>query len=158
MITDWNGRDIPSAASKGGVIVFVDPLDNLISTNIHPWPTHEIIKKHDQKSRLSDFDDANRVLATKKLGYCCYLQSINSEDALTWSVFGTVSYHDVQTKIVWVNDLFKLLGLSNCSPSHPSIFLWRRFPHAETLVPGGSEIDFGIITDDTMKWSTNSGH
>jgi len=54
---------------------------------------------------------------------------------------------------------FNFLKLNDSSPNHPEIFLWKRFPHAETLVPGGSEIDFGILTEDTIlfgeaKWKS----
>ena len=158
MIKDWNDQEIEVAYSKGGVPILANPLDNLISTNIVPWPTSEVIQKHD-KNNFSYSDDNNKEIATKKLGYNCYLQSINSEDAITWSVFGTVSYHDLSIQTRWVNDFFNFLELNDSSPNHPEIFLWKRFPHAETLVPGGSEIDFGILTEDTIlfgeaKWNS----
>jgi hypothetical protein len=34
------------------------------------------------------------------------------------------------------------------TPAH--LWLWRRLPHPDTLVPGGPEIDFGIHTGDTL--------
>lgn len=42
------------------------------------------------------------------------------------------------------------------------IFLWRRIPHPDTLVSGGQEIDFGILTNYTLllgeaKWKSSVG-
>ena len=40
--------------------------------------------------------------------------------------------------------------------------MWRRIPHPDTLVMGGPEIDFGILTNDTVvlreaKWRSEMG-
>jgi len=43
-----------------------------------------------------------------------------------------------------------------------NVWLWRRLPHPDTLVPGGPEIDFGIQTADVFllgeaKWRSSVG-
>ena len=48
------------------------------------------------------------------------------------------------------------------SCSNARLWLWRRLPHPDTLVPGGPEIDFGIQTDEVFllgeaKWRSPVG-
>jgi hypothetical protein len=55
-----------------------------------------------------------------------------------------------------------LLDLPVVSPRDAHIFLWRRIPHSDTLVPGGPEIDFGILTENAVilgeaKWQSGTG-
>jgi hypothetical protein len=60
-----------------------------------------------------------------------------------------------------VRELLKLIDVENSSEK-AHVWLWRRLPHPETLVPGGPEIDFGIQTDDVFllgeaKWRSSIG-
>lgn len=82
---DWNGKEIQIAHSKGGVIVVSNPLDNLISTGINPWPTSEILQKLYQSRQVRAFEGKQLESAKKGLRYYCDLQSLHSEDAITWS-------------------------------------------------------------------------
>lgn len=102
--------------------------------------------------------------AEKKLqkfnGYYSDLQSIHSEDAITWSVFGTIAHASNENRIKFISELFQSLGLASETVHSTEIFLWRRIPHPETLVSGGPEIDFGILTNDTLllgeaKWKSS---
>lgn len=48
------------------------------------------------------------------------------------------------------------------SSGNVTVWLWRRLPHPDTLVPGGPEIDFGIQTEDVVvlgeaKWLSTIG-
>jgi len=45
------------------------------------------------------------------LGYYCDLQSLNSEDALTWSVFGPLIHGPAPRRLEFVRSLFTELGL-----------------------------------------------
>ncbi len=45
LVMDWNNNPVISAKSKGGVIVLVNPFQNLISTGISTWPPSEIVQK-----------------------------------------------------------------------------------------------------------------
>ncbi len=159
---DWNGREIVSAKSKGGVTVVGHPLDNLISTGCVPWPPPEVVQKLYQSRHVRAFQDDQLSKCTSGLGYYCDLQSLHSEDAITWSVFGTISRSGKFQRESWVTEFFKLLGISGTSPNNADIFLWRRIPHPDTLVSGGPEIDFGIITDNALilgeaKWQSGVG-
>lgn len=159
---DWNGREIPSARSKGGVTVVAHPFNNLISTGCIPWPTPEVLQKLYQSRQIRAFQGNQLSICESGIGYYCDLQSLHSEDAMTWSVFGTVSRSKMSRREAWVADFLKLLDISDASPVNADIFLWRRIPHPETLVSGGPEIDFGIITNNALilgeaKWQSGVG-
>lgn len=51
---------------------------------------------------------------------------------------------------VWLADLFRLLDLPGIQTDDAEVFLWRRIPHPDTLVPGGPEIDVGILTSNAL--------
>jgi len=157
---DWNGKDIQIARSKGGVIVVSNPLDNLISTGINPWPTPEILQKLYQSRQVRAFEGEQLELAKAGIGYYCDLQSLHSEDAITWSVFGTVSHSSEEIRKRWTDTFLSLSNLPDILSRGADIFLWRRIPHPDTLVSGGPEIDFGIITENALilgeaKWQSN---
>ena len=163
IMKNWNGKEIASAQSKGGVKVVAHPFDNLISTGCDPWPPAEIIQKLYKSNHQGHFPDEEQKICTSGLGYYCDLQSLHSEDAITWSIFGTVACTNLETKRKWVADFFRLLGLTEyVSSTRIQIFLWRRIPHPDTLVSGGPEIDFGIISGDSVilgeaKWKSGIG-
>jgi len=159
---NWNGTDIPATASKGGVVAFLNPYDNLIQTGVRPWPPAEIVQKLYQSSQVKAYNDVNKSYVTQCLGYYTDLQSINSEDALTWSVFGTVSYAPPGVKNTFITELFESLNLPAQRIVTSEIFLWRRIPHPDTLVSGGPEIDFGIHAGGVLllgeaKWKSAVG-
>jgi hypothetical protein len=160
---DWNGKEITSAHSKGGVQVVAHPLDNLISTGCSSWPTAEIVQKLYRSRQENAFTGEQLAICKSGLGYYCDLQSLNSEDAITWSVFGTVARSNRTQKEAWVADFLKLIALPvEISPIGADIHLWRRIPHPDTLVPGGPEIDFAIFTENAVilgeaKWKSGVG-
>lgn len=159
---DWNDKEIKCARSKGGVIATADPFDNLIKTGSYPWPPSELTQKLYQSRHLGAFEEEERELCISGKGFYCDLQSIHSEDAITWSVFGTVARASEIQRTAWLNDLFELLELSHLQKEPAEIFLWRRIPHPDTLVPGGPEIDFGISTGNAIilgeaKWLSGIG-
>ena len=88
---DWNGKNVESAVSKGGVIALVNPYDNLIKTGLSPWPPAEITQKLYSSRQGSAFAGRDFEVCSSYLGYYCDLQSLHSEDAITWSVFGPLA-------------------------------------------------------------------
>lgn len=162
LIPDWNGREIAVAHSKEGVLAATHPLDNLVLGGGKRCPAPEILQKLYKSRHENAFCGEDRASCEAGLGYYCDLQSIHSEDAITWSVFGNVGRSEQSRIAAWVGDLFGLLDLPGCSPEEAEIFLWRRIPHPDTLVPGGPEIDFGILTQNTTllgeaKWLSGVG-
>lgn len=160
-ISDWREREISIARSKGGVLAVADPWDNLIRTGVRPWPAPELIQKIYQSRQVRAFVDAEHTAATSKLGFYSDLQSIHSEDAITWSAFGPIAYAELKTRVAFVKEFLDSIGVQGTA-SHAHVWLWRRLPHPDTLVSGGPEIDFGIQTDDVFllgeaKWRSGVG-
>src|SRR5207248_2444420 len=82
-IRDWNGSQIQVDRSPGGVLLFCDFNDALIHTEEPYWPPPQVVMKlgaGQQGSKLP-------VSVQHKLGHYSALQSINSEDAITWNFF-----------------------------------------------------------------------
>jgi hypothetical protein len=156
---DWNEQDIAVALSKGGVTVTTHPFDNLIRSGCSPWPPPEIVQKLYQSRQLRTFVGTEAQLCTSGLGFYCDLQSLHSEDAITWSVFGTAARAPRPVLRDWLADLMQLLHLTEADMGAPEIFLWRRIPHPDTLVSGGPEIDVGILSENAIilveaKWQS----
>jgi hypothetical protein len=85
------------------------PFDNLIRTGISSWPPPEIIQKLYKSRQSRAFEGKDLAIATSDLGYYCDLQSLHSEDAITWSVFGTIARAPQAVLEAWLKDLFRLL-------------------------------------------------
>lgn len=159
---DWNENEIACAISKGGVLATTHPFDNLIQTGCLLWPPEEIVQKLYQSRQVRAFAGENLQACTSGLGYYCDLQSIHSEDAITWSVFGTAARAHQAELESWLAALFELIDLPGVQTKHAEIFLWRRIPHPDNLVPGGPEIDVGISTANALilceaKWQSGVG-
>ncbi len=159
---DWNGKEILSTTSRGGVQVVAHPFDNLIRAGCSPWPTPEILQKLYQSRQVRAFHDDNLTICQSGIGFYCDLQSLHSEDAITWSVFGTVSRAPRACLQTWVGDVMDFLDIPDASPEQAEIFLWRRILHPDNLVPGGPEIDAGILTENSIlfweaKWLSQVG-
>ena len=159
---DWNNKEIEIAQSRGGVIVTAHPYDNLVRPAGMSWPLSEIIQKLYRSRQIRAFDETNKRICTSGLGYYCDLQSIHSEDALTWSVFGTVAHAPKLLLSAWLTNLLGVLDLPGIQADTPEVFLWRRIPHPDTLVSGGPEIDAGILTENALilveaKWKSAVG-
>jgi hypothetical protein len=90
------------------------------------------------------------------------IQSLHSEDAITWSVFGTIARAPQNIMETGLKDMFRLIDLPDADAYNAEIFLCRRIPHPDTLVSGGPEIDGGITTSNTVilgeaKWLSGIG-
>lgn len=159
---NWNGTKIEVSRSKGGVLAVVNPFENLISTGIVPWPASEVVQKLYKSRQERAFEEVERRRVSGVLGFYCDLQSLRSEDAITWSVFGTAARSSPAGRAKYLAELLELLGLEKTVGERSELFLWRRIPHPDNFVPGGPEIDFGIITDSIVilgeaKWMSKVG-
>jgi hypothetical protein len=133
---DWNDKKIATAQSKGGVLVVADPLENVISTGCSPWPAMEIVQKLYESRQVRAFNDEQRAICTSGLGYYCDLQSLHSEDVITWSVFGTVARSDRPVREAWASEFLRLIGLDGTvSPaSVPSVpMMLRHLPPGKLM-------------------------
>lgn len=147
---DWNRKEIASTRSKGGVIAVAHPFDNLIHTGCCPWPSPEILQKLYRSRQARAFSKEALAICTSGIGYYCDLQSLHSEDAITWSVFGTVAQASQADLGPWFADLCAVLNLPGIQTQEAKVFLWRRIPHPETQGSTGPEIDVGISTENAF--------
>ena len=162
MMKDWNQKEIACAHSKHGVIVTAHPFDNLIRSGCNPWPPPEIVQKLYKSRQIRAFTGEDERICTSGMGFYCDLQSVHSEDAITWSVFGTAARASKSVLKMWLADFFQLVEVPAAQTDDPEIFLWRRIPHPDTLGPGGPEIDVGISTANALilceaKWQSGVG-
>jgi hypothetical protein len=146
---NWKDKEIEVAKSKGGKISVCDYRDNLIIPVDSTWPHPDIVKKLYQSNHINDFDELERHELTRELGFYCDLQSLRSEDAITWSVFGTLHYFSKKYQIDFVNSLLDIIGVK--SPVNDCLIeLWTRIAHPDTLVSGGPELDLQIVCDNLV--------
>ena len=115
-----------------------------------PWPPSEIVQKLYKSRQVRAFAEDQKEILNKFHWYYSDLQSIHSEDAITWSVFGTIAHSPNEIRNKFISDLFQGIGIKSEPINNSEIFLWRRIPHPDTLVSGGPEIDFEILTQDTL--------
>jgi hypothetical protein len=159
-VLDWNGRKIPVARSRIGTLVTARVEDNLVRGDVEPWMPPELVQKAYQGR--AKFDEASEALAAAGWPYYCDLQSINSEDAVTWSVFGPLIYATPRARTDVASALLACIGVHDPQHGPAHVWLWRRIPHPDTRVSGGPEIDVGIHIGDTLilgeaKWGSALG-
>ena len=158
----WDGRAIELAESRRGVLAVTAVEDNLVKGGVEPWPPPEIIQKLYRSNQTRAFDGRNQSLITQKHGYYCDLQSIHSEDAITWSMFGPLAYATPKERASFATWLMKKLDLPLSKATQAQICLWRRIPHPDTDVCGGPEVDVTVMTENTVifgeaKWRSSIG-
>jgi len=156
------GRTVVLAESKSGVRVTRSPLENVVLHSPLISLPPELLQKTYASDRFEGRTPADDALAREGLGYYCDLQSLNSEDAVTWSFFGTLAYMPASDRNLVCQALFKNLGLP-APQSDVFVWLWRRIPHPEKPESsGGPEIDFGLMSSDSLilgesKWNSPLG-
>ena len=148
-IRSWKGNEIKVAQSRGGKISVCDYKDNLIVPASSTWPHPDIVKKLYQSKHVSDFDEPERHELAKELGFYSDLQSLRSEDAITWSIFGTLHYFSKDRQIDFVNSLLDIIDVK-ISVNDCFIELWTRIAHPDTIVSGGPELDLEIVCDNLV--------
>jgi hypothetical protein len=160
-IEHWSGGFIDVAESKGGVLATLDPSQNVVRGGVRPWPPPELVQKLYASERWRGKTAQDDHAVRRCLDHYCDLQSLNSEDAITWSFFGPLIYGPQETRLDFATRLFANLNLPQ--PRTAALWLWRRIPHPEKLAStGGPEIDFGIHTDEVVglgeaKWNSGIG-
>lgn len=162
-IRHWNGINaLQVARSAGGVLVTTAPRHNLVVFGDAPAAAPEILQKSSASLRFRGLTEEDDRAARATLGFYSDLQSLNSEDAITWSVFGNLAYlPGIDRHVVWTR-ILERIGEPPLE-SIPTCWLWRRLPHPEKPESnGGPEIDFGCLARDTLilgeaKWNSPLG-
>ena len=144
------------------MIAFLNYADNLLKDPDTLWPPAAIRQKIYRSEQLAAFAPEDQALLTERLGLYCDLQSINSEDAITWSFFGTLASADEESRANTLNWLMARAGLPWTDNSRCAIELWRRVAHPVTGTMGGPELDACVSGDHCVvfveaKWKAKEG-
>jgi len=136
--------------SRGsGVIGFANYEDNLVipgrlrdtNTLLYPyWPYPDILSKLEHSSHITDYPMNERWDLNRHLGFYCDLQSINSEDAITWSVFGSLNCFHMNDRLKFYNQLLQKIGYHNADEKTCFISNWQRIGHPDTFYLGNDRI------------------
>lgn len=161
MTHDWNNTPLDAVRSPAGVWLLTDYERNLIRPKGCPWPPAAIVQKLYADNRCTPRFRQTLPQVVRKLGFYCCLQSMHSEDAITWSYFGPLMQAESSIRVRYINWLCNRLNLCGGN-STCEISLLRRIAHPERLNPGGPEIDFAAIGDRTVilgeaKWLSPIG-
>ena len=162
---DWNGEPleaINTADDENGTWLVCDYGRNLITTGVVPWPPPSIVQKLHRSRHGDRFRDEIKAQAAEKLGFYCDLQSLHSEDAITWSFFGPLAAAGPEGAARFLNWLCARLDLPWTENRRCAVDLWRRIVHPETKGMGGPELDFVLSGDRSVvlgeaKWFSGEG-
>jgi hypothetical protein len=165
LINDWNERPIETEATSGGTVLIADVVDALMRPIAGIWPPPALVMQlGDGESRRYPFGDELREQVSRRLGHYCALQSINSEDALTWNFFGTLMYGPEEHRVGALNWMCELLDLPPewQANTRCAIDLWRRIPHPYYPGTDGPELDAVLAGDRCVvfveaKWLSPEG-
>jgi hypothetical protein len=162
-IRGWNNDEVEAFRSTGsGVIAFCDWEANLLRGDATPCPPVELAHQLTNRGIASAYAPQDLARLTERLGYLSKFQSINSEDALTWSWFGTLAYSPESARAAVFDWLCEQIGVSGEPGSACAIELWPSV--ANPYHPGrkGPELDARISGDRALvyveaKWHAKIG-
>src|SRR3954453_9225171 len=109
MIDDWNGSPVTVRRSAGsGQVAYVEKWDrNVMRAGDQPWPAWLLKQVRGYVAHRSWFSDEDADALAADLGVISKFQSFNSEDAVTWSWFGTLSLCPADARraaLQWLSD------------------------------------------------------
>lgn len=161
-LRDWLGRPVKAARSVGGVLAFRSAWDGVMRGDVTPWPPPELVQKIYQSRQARAYRGAELAMVTAEHDFYADLQSVHSEDAVTWSLFGPLAHAPSHVRAAYATQLIATTLEPVVGTEAAHIWLWRRLPHPDTLVPGGPEIDFGVQTERVLflgeaKWRSSIG-
>ncbi len=160
-ILDWNGRPLEVVWSRGGVMAICDIRRALLHDG--SWPSPALRRKLKRSAQLRAFDARGVELLVEASGSYCDLQSINSEDAMTWSFFGPFLDAQNEARARLMNWLLELSGATDVDNRECEIHLWKRLAHPDTgKTSHGPEPDFalfgvGALVLGEAKWTAREG-
>lgn len=160
-ITNWHGDICQAATSRRDVIALVRVEDNLLCGKHTHWPLAPLTQKYHKSGLLRHFDSAEQEILTHYLGYYCDLQSMHSEDAITWSFFGTLLAETDKIRVSVLNWLCRRCKII-ANNTYCAIDLFQRIPHPDSLILNGPELDVLLQGDMCIiyveaKWLSSEG-
>lgn len=140
---NWNGKRIAVRRSRGGILTFERWEDNVLGSP--PWPNALLGQVRGYVARRDHFaDDDAEALAAHLGGRISKFQSVNSEDAVTYSWFGTLAAASPAIRRTTVQWLYDRAGIT-ATANDPAIDQWARVFHPNAPgSPRGPELDARI--------------
>lgn len=163
-IENWNGDVVPVRRSRGGVLTLERWQDNVVRGALDQWPPEALVRQvGGYVGRPAHFDPKDAEALSAQLGKISRFQSINSEDAVTFSWFGTLAGASDQIRRQAVQWLYDRAGIP-AAAKNPAIDQWARIPHPNAPnSPSGPELDARIADPGTSlvyveaKWNASIG-
>src|SRR4051812_22181899 len=148
-VSGMNGDSVAVRWSRGGVLYFERWQDNVLAPRDGmQWPasvTRQVKSYVMQRTPFSQ-EDADALAAN--LGRISKFQSINSEDAVTWSWFGTLALEALTAQRETLSWLYDQIGLNLVAGERVRIDQWARVPHPNAAGRAGPELDARIDDPD----------
>jgi hypothetical protein len=140
---DWNDEPVAIRRSRGGVLTFERWEDNVLGAP--PWPEALLGQVRGYVAQQNHFSDVDAEALAAHLGdRISKFQSINSEDAVTYSWFGTLgsASADVRRSVIqWLYDRAGIGATANA----PTVDQWGRVFHPNAAgSTRGPELDARI--------------
>jgi len=150
-------RIIPSLGNSGAVESI---RNNILVLDEVNWPPSALLCKMVRSGKIRFFSKENQVLLEKQFGYYSDLQSIKSEDAISWSLFGNMSNMTYSVQNAFYKEI--LVSTKLGEDSLVSMRMWQRLPHPENGDSKGPEIDVLIVGEKhyflvECKWTSGIG-
>src|SRR5437879_6569501 len=142
-----DGRMVAIRYSKGSGVPYLESWeDNVLgSRGAGAWPDSLLRQVKAYVARRSWFADEDARALSAGLGRISKFQSLNSEDAVTWSWFGTLGRAEPETRRRAIQWLYDRLGLPLKASPDVRIDQWMRVVHPNALESAkGPELDARI--------------
>lgn len=157
-IPNWKGRNIQVARSGeqfNGRMAVVDFKDNLVAAAIPECIPFPLLQKLVRSVHEADYFGAARTAVTNLLDFYTDLQSLASEDAITFSYFGPIWLRGSTEVARFTDWLVRELELPLRKTATANMEFWRRIPHAQTAGRNGSEFDWAVQSANLLLFSEN---
>ena len=165
-IIGWDGRRVGARASRGerAVTYFERWQDNVLPSPTGQWPPWLENQVRSYVARPSWFSRDDAIALAAQLGGISKFQSANSEDALTWSWFGTLSCVSPAKRRATLAWLYEHAAIDALPSFGAAVDQWPRVLHPNSLGSSrGPELDAriddpsGAVIYVEAKWEADLG-
>jgi hypothetical protein len=165
-VLGYDGEPVELRYSAGSSVPYVL---NWEDNALHPppgsaWPPAVIRQVEGYVARNSWFAATDAEDLAARLGFISKFQSLNSEDAVTWSWFGTLALADGTHRRDVAQWLYSRAGIDGSPSEDVSVDQWMRVVHPNALEsPNGPELDARVQDPSTglvyveAKWNAALG-
>jgi hypothetical protein len=146
LIADWNDAPLTVRRSRGSGVAYTEDWRRNVLGIGEPVPP--ALSRHvaGYVTPRGSFEEEDATALSAKLGRISRFQSLRSEDALTWSWFGTVAQATPAERQAVIQWLYDALGLELAASKSVAFRHWERVFHPNAETRHGPEVD--VIVDD----------